>query len=273
MDQIDIRKLAREMLTALDSGSLVAPPTRGYPDLDFAAAYKVAAEEIRLRRYRGERPVGRKVGYTNRNIWEQYDVHEPIWGNMYKHTVHFARENSAVCSLSGMIAPRIEPEIAFQLSAPLPLGCDDPAVILRSVEWMARTFEIVDCHYTDWKFRGPDSVVDFSHHAALIVGEPAAVREASIPGLVDQLRDCRVTLLRNGETVDSGVGSNALGHPALVLGLLADVIDMQPEAEPLTRGEIITTGTLTAAVPVKAGETWCTEVDGLALPSLTLSLK
>lgn len=273
MDQIDIPKLAREMLTALDSGALVVPPTQRYPDLDFPTAYKVAAEEIRLRRERGEWSVGRKVGYTNRNIWEQYDVHEPIWGHVYSHTVQFAVSNSAVRSLSGMIAPRIEPEIAFKLSAPLPLGCDDPAVILRSVEWVARTFEIVDCHYADWKFSGPDSVVDFSHHAALIVGEPVAVREADIPGVVDQLRDCRVTLLRKGEIVDTGVGSNALGHPALVLGLLADVIGMQPEAEPLTTDKIITTGTLTAAMPVRAGETWRTEVDGLALPALTLTLE
>ena len=273
MDQLDIRKLAREMLTALDTGALVAPPTRRYPDLDFPAAYRVASEEIRWRRDRGETPVGRKVGYTNRNIWEQYAVHEPIWGHMYEHTVQLARDNEARLPLARMIAPRIEPEIAFKLRAPLPVGCDDPAVILKSVEWMARTFEIVDCHYADWKFRGPDSVVDFSHHAALIVGEPVAVREADIPGLVDQLRDCRVTLLRNGETMDTGVGSNALGHPALVLGLLADVIGTQPAAERLTAGEIITTGTLTAAMPVKAGETWRTEVDGLALPALTLTLE
>ena len=268
---LDIHALAQELLAALDHATLVTPPTKRWPDLDFATAYLVAAETTRLRRARGERPVGRKIGYTNRAIWAQYDVHQPIWAHAYGHTVHHAHDNSAAQSLARMVAPRIEPEIAFRLSATLPVGCTDPAVILRSVEWMARAFEIVDCHYADWKFKGPDSVIDFGHHAALIVGEPRAIATADIQALVNELRDCRVTLVQDGAIAATGVGANALDHPALALAFLADIVASQPEAAPIDAGEIVTTGTLTAALPVKPGETWRTDTEGLMLPPLTVT--
>ncbi len=36
---------------------------------------------------RGERPVGRKIGFTNRTIWAEYGVYAPIWGDMYDTTL------------------------------------------------------------------------------------------------------------------------------------------------------------------------------------------
>ena len=271
MDAVDIRSLAREMLVALDTATLVTPPSQRYRALTFADAYAVAAEESRVRQERGDRRVGRKIGYTNRNIWAQYNMDQPIWDHVYEHTVHYASAGSTTLSIGGMVAPRIEPEIAFRLRRPVAAGYDDPAVVLESVEWVARSFEIVDCHYADWKFAGPDSVIDFGHHAALIIGEPREVRAAEIASLTEALRDCRVTLFRTGAPVDSGLGSNALGHPALAMAYLADVVASQPGAPPLAAGEVITTGTLTAAMPVQAGETWRTDTDGLPFPPLTVT--
>src|SRR5207244_7008147 len=122
----------------------------------------------------------------------------------------------------------------------------------------------------DWKFTAPDSVIDFGHHAALIVGESLAVTSGNIAQLTEALGTCNVTLSKNGNIVDRGVGANALGHPALALAFLANVIAAQPEAAPLAAGEIITTGTLTAALPVQAGETWTTDTDGLPLRRLSV---
>jgi 2-oxo-3-hexenedioate decarboxylase len=76
-----------------------------------------------------------------------------------------------------------------------------------------------------------------------------------------------VTLSRNGEVRDRGVGANALGHPAAALAHLAAVLASQPQSEPLAAGEIITTGTLTAALPVRPGEVWSSQYDGL--PGIT----
>jgi 2-oxo-3-hexenedioate decarboxylase len=84
------------------------------------------------------------------------------------------------------------------------------------------------------------------------------------------LRDCRALLLRDGQIADRGLGANALGHPALALAFLADVLAGQPQFEPLGAGEVVTTGTLTAALPIAAGETWRFELDGIALAPLSI---
>jgi 2-oxo-3-hexenedioate decarboxylase len=70
-------------------------------------------------------------------------------------------------------------------------------------------------------------------------------------------------LFRGGQLVDQGAGANVLGSPLLALGHLVALLEKQPEAPPLRAGDIITTGVLTDAHPVAAGETWRTEVSGL----------
>jgi 2-keto-4-pentenoate hydratase len=70
--------------------------------------------------------------------------------------------------------------------------------------------------------------------------------------------------------IDRGVGSNVLGSPALALAHLAKLLAEQPQAPKLAAGEIVTTGTITDAWPVKAGEVWCSDYGALGLDGLIL---
>ncbi len=70
--------------------------------------------------------------------------------------------------------------------------------------------------------------------------------------------------------MDRGVGANALDHPALALAFLADLVGRESGFDALAAGEIITTGTLTAALPILAGETWNSEYGGLPVTGLRL---
>jgi 2-oxo-3-hexenedioate decarboxylase len=262
---------ARTLLDAYDHGALAPPPSHGAADFDWNAAYDIAAEMVRLRIARGERRVGRKIGFTNRNIWPQYGATSPIWSHVYDSTLIRARGNAATLSLRGAVSPRIEPELAFGLRAPVSPGSKDPARILEAVDWMAPSFEIVDCHYADWKFKPADSVADQSFHWRLIVGERRPVPKSALASVADALRDCRLALACDGKLMDEGTGSNALGHPALALAFLADILASQPQFDALGAGEIITTGTLTAALPIEAGQTWVSTISGLPLGPLTAS--
>lgn len=223
-----------------------------------------------MRRSRGERPAGRKIGFTNRNIWPEYGATSPIWAHVYDTTLIFATGNRAKVSLATSASPRIEPEIAFRLSAPIAPGLRDPAQILRSIEWFAPSFEIVDCHFADWKFKSADSAADQSFHWRLVIGTPHPAAGVDTATLAVQLRDCQLALSRGEEIRDRGVGSNALDHPALALAFLADILARQPQFAPLAAGEIITTGTLTAALPIRAGETWTSTISGLPVAPLTV---
>jgi 2-oxo-3-hexenedioate decarboxylase len=223
----------------------------------------VAAAILGLRRARGEKPVGRKIGFTNRNIWAQYGATAPIWAHVYDRTVQHAENGRAAISLKGSVQPRLEPEIAFKLKAPLPPSVNDPIHVLDRIEWYAPSFEIVDCHFADWKFGPADSAADFSFHWRLIVGKPQPVRAGDAKALLAQLGECGISLAKDGTIVDRGVGANALGHPLAALTHLVGMVARQSLFEPLAAGEIITTGTLTTAMPIRAGETWSSAYEGL----------
>jgi len=270
--RIEVKDIARELLDALDHGKSISSIVTRDPGFGWDEGYAVAAEIVKLRRARGERTVGRKIGFTNRNIWAEYGATAPIWAHVYDRTVVVVERNRAVVSLKGSARPRLEPEIAFKLKAPLAGGVTDPVQVLERIEWVSASFEIVDCHFADWKFRSAESVADFSLHWRLILGTPSPVRAHEIPALAAQLRDCRVTLSRNGEVRDRGVGANALGHPAAALAHLAAVLAGQASFEPLAAGEIVTTGTLTAALPIAAGERWISDYAGLPVTGLELKL-
>ena len=257
------RIVVGELMDALDQGKVIPSVIERNPQFDWDAAYRVAAEIVKLRRTRGEKTVGRKIGFTNRNIWAEYGATAPIWAHIYDRTVQFADGHRATVSLGGSVQPRLEPEIAFKLKAPLRAGVNHPALVLETIEWLAPSFEIVDCHFAGWKFGPAESAADFSFHWRLIVGTPCAIQRDAIAGLVDQLKDCNVALSKNGQVTDRGTGANALGHPALALAFLADILMRQPQFEPLAAGEIITTGTLTAAMPIRPGETWSSRYEGL----------
>lgn len=268
---MDTKAIAVELLDALDRGGTICSVVERHHRFEWADGYNVAADLLALRQRRGEQPVGRKIGFTNRNIWPEYGATSPIWAPVYDRTLVYARNHRATVSLRGAARPRLEPEIAFKLKAALPAGISQPARVLQQIEWFAPSFEIVDCHFEDWKFKPADAVADFSLHWRLIVGEPCTVRASDIESLVESLRDCEVTLRCDGTVRDRGTGSNALGHPATALVFLADILSRQPQFAPLTAGEIITTGTLTAALPIRSGETWSSEYRGLPVTGLQLA--
>jgi 2-oxo-3-hexenedioate decarboxylase len=168
------------------------------------------------------------------------------------------------------VAPKIEPEIAFRLSLPVPAGLKDPVAVLAHVDWMAPAFEIVHCHYPHWRFTPPDSAADAALHFRLIVGQPVPLGP-DLDKLARELRECRAALRCETEVMDIGTGANALDHPALALAFLADLLATQPFMPPLAAGEIVSTGTLTSALPVQPGETWSYDLAGIGLAPLEVT--
>src|SRR5688572_5141465 len=261
-----------ELLTAWDAGRCMPSIAARTHAFGWDDAYAISAELIRLRRARGEKTVGRKIGFTNRNIWPQYGATSPIWHHVYDRTLVFADHGKATLSLAGSCQPLIEPEIAFKLRDPVPTNCTDPATILQSIEWYAPSFEIVCCHFHGWKCTPAEFAADFSLHWRLVTGTPVAVNPENVSELAKQLGECNVSLSKNENVMDRGKGSNALDHPALALAFLADILARQPAFDALAAGEIITTGTLTNALPISAGEIWQSRYEGLpGVHGLTLN--
>lgn len=224
-----------------------------------------------LRVARGERPVGRKVGFTNRRIWPEYDVWAPIWGPMYDTTVHELAQVGDGFSLAALTEPRIEPEIMFGLARAPRAGMDDAAV-LDCIEWVAHGYEIVQSIFPGWKLAGADSEAAYGLHGALLIGprHPVAPNRAQ---WLATLHDFEIDLLCNGDVVDRSRSSFVLEGPISSIRYLMDVLAGLPDHAPLAEGEIITTGTLTRAMPIAPGQVWTTQVRGVGLDGVRLVTK
>jgi 2-oxo-3-hexenedioate decarboxylase len=259
--------LARELLALDDAPREVPQFTARYEGLSADDGYRAAAQVHAHRLARGWRPVGRKIGFTNRTIWPRYGVHEPMWGTLYDRTLIRAERDHATIPLAALVQPRIEPEICFRLKA-VPRS-SAPERLLEAIDWIAHSIEIVHCYHPGWKVTLADCTATNGLHGRLIVGTPVPV--AQIAGLVQMLPAAEVTLSRGDTVVDRGVGTNVLGSPLAALAHLVDALARRPDERQLEAGEVISTGTLTDAHPVRAGETWTTAFRGLPLPGLTLS--
>jgi 2-oxo-3-hexenedioate decarboxylase len=259
---------ATELLDALDRNLQIEPITSRDPSFDDAAAYQVGAELFRRRCARGENPLGRKIGFTNRTIWPEYGVYTPMWAHVYDTTVTFFDGPEGSLKIGHLAEPRIEPEILLHFKSS-PAGAKTEAEILECIDWIAHSIEIVQSHFPAWKFVAADTAADFGLHGALIVGPKCPVEGLGSPAdLIQTLRTFRVALSRDGQVQAEGGGFNVLDSALLAFAHLQTVLEGLPQFEPVQAGEIVTTGTLTAALPIQAGQTWSTAFDGLGVSGL-----
>ncbi len=259
--------IASELLEALDKRSIIEPFTRRDHRFDTRVAYEVSAEIVNRRRARGETPIGRKIGFTNRLIWDEYGVSAPMWGHVYDRTVTLLSEPSGRLAISHLSQPRIEPEIMLHFRESPQFARDDDE-LLSTIDWIAHGFEIVQTHFLDWKFALPDTVADFGLHGALMVGPPQPVER--FDDLARTLQTFTIELARNGSNAARGRGSNVLDGPLQATLFLLRVLRDQKLFDPVAAGEIVTTGTLTPALPISSGETWTTRLAGIDVPGVTV---
>jgi 2-oxo-3-hexenedioate decarboxylase len=265
-------ELAREVLAAFATGRQITPFSERFAGFDMDAAYAVSEEIRRLRGGRRERAVGRKIGFTNRTIWSEYGVHAPIWSYVYDTTVHTLPPFDAIFRLRPFLEPRIEPEIVFGLArAPEP-GMDERA-LLSCMGWIAHGYEIVQSLFPRWKFTAPDTVAALGLHGALLLGPQRRLEETEAEMWLDALPAFEIALVRNDSVMDRGRSANVLGGPLSALRHLVDGLANDPRHPPLGPGEMISTGTLTRALPVRPGETWRTALTGIPIDGLRVTLQ
>jgi 2-keto-4-pentenoate hydratase len=262
--------IAAEAYSVLGTGRQIAPFSSRFSDFELKDAYRVTAKVRALREKAGEVARGRKIGFTNRTIWAEYDVFAPNWGTMYDRTVRNLADIGGVFSLAGLAEPRIEPEIVFGLARP-PTSEMNDASLLATLDWVAHGFEIVQSPFANWKFSPADTVVANALHGALLIG-PTFPVAGNADRWLNTLSAFEIDLKRNGAVMDHGRAANVLDGPLNALRHLVELLAAEHDNPPLAAGEIVTTGTLTRALPIAPGETWTTELFGVALPGLSVRL-
>ncbi len=201
--------------------------------------YAIQALSLARRYGRGERRVGVKMGLTSRVKMTQVGVNEMIWGRL---TDAMRVEEGGSISLARYAHPRVEPELAFLMKAPL-AGEVSAVEALAAVEAVAPAMEIIDSRYQDFKFTLPDVVADNSSSSGFVLGGwHSPTLDFSNLGLVMEA---------DGRAVQMGSTAAILGQP--VRSLVAAARMVARWGESLKPGDIVLAGGITAAHPLAVG--------------------
>lgn len=260
--------IATEAFGALGDSPQIAPFSARPGGLTVEDAYRVTPLIRRMYEARGAKAIGRKIGFTNRTIWTQYGVYAPVWGHVFDQTLHDLATTETL-SLAAFPEPRIEPEIVFGL-AKTPSAAMDETELLSCIAWVALGFEIVQSIFPDWKFAAADTIAANGVHGALMIGprHPIAPHAAQWQRTLSAFE---IELSCDGrQLVDRGHGGNVLDGPISALRHLVGLLANDAYNLPLAADEIITTGTLTKAMPIAPGETWTATPTGIALDGIRI---
>jgi 2-oxo-3-hexenedioate decarboxylase len=266
-----VEAIAAEMLSLLGAGRQVKPLTERYPGFDLAEAYAVAERIRDLRAARGETAVGRKIGFTNRAAWAAYGISGPVWNYVYDDTVLDLAAAGHSVSIAGLPEPRIEAELMFHFfKAPSPDMGEDQ--LMGCVDWIAHGFEIVQSIFPEWHFTAADALAAYGVHGRLLIGERRMVKDAP-QAWREALAGFSVEIVSSEGTSRRGHARDVLGSPVKALTFLLREIARFPGTRPLAAGEIVTTGTITEAMPLAMGQTWTTKLTGIGLPGLEVTIR
>ena len=253
--------IADEISKAISQTQQIVPFSKRGIFLSLQDAYDVAGL---VKESLGLPPeIGKKIGFTNRNIWDVYNVNEPIWGPITSKSVSFAETSFQKIDLSQFCEPRIEPEVVICLREK-PRHYDEDLNIF--IDWIAPGFEVVDSIYANWSFALPDTIASGGLHGCLVIGKKLFINN----DVERDLADLKVRLFKDASFEEEGTGANVLDGPVSAVRYLHKSLAAIKNQVLLSSGNIITTGTMTDAKPVFPGEKWTGKFEGIIESDLSV---
>ncbi|QSB15989.1 fumarylacetoacetate hydrolase family protein [Natronosporangium hydrolyticum] len=251
-------------LTAAYQTGVGCPPLRGrlLPAGEMAAAYAVQQAQLVQWTAAGRRPVGAKIGLTSRVVQAQLGVDQPDFGVLL---ADMAVPDGEQLGWQGLLAPRVEAEVAFVLGADLTVPDPTVAEVIGAVDYLLPAIEIVDSRVAGWDISIVDTVADNASSGRFVLGT------APRPVSAVDLRGCGMVLERNGRPVSTGAGAACLGNPLHAVAWLAGV--RAAAGAPLRAGDLVLSGALGPMVPVSGGEAFEARISGLGSVRVCFELR
>lgn len=249
-------ELAAELHSARLGRKPITRLTDRHPSLTEADAYAIQAEGIKLREADNEQVIGGKLGFTSRAMRDAMGVHSPNYGWL---TNAMLLDDESV-DLEQLIHPKVEPEIAFLLSADLDNPEAGAADVMEATGAVMPCFEVVDSRYERFEFFANDNIADNSSAGKLVLGP-----KSEPPGDLSLLG---VVVSEDDEVRFTAAGAAALDDPSKAVAWMARAV--AGTDRPLAAGDIVISGGLTAPIDLKAGMTVTAEFDRIGTCELSV---
>jgi 2-keto-4-pentenoate hydratase len=213
------------------------------PAVSVEDAYQVQWCGVALRVREGARVIGHKVGLTSKAMQQQFGIDEPDSGLLLDRMIV---DLGDVLAVDGLLAPRVEAEIAFRLGTDVQSREMSEEALREAVAETFLALEVIDSRYGLNGLTLADSVADNAACARIVLGQP-------VQGVPQNLTDELLTLSVDGTMAVSGYGRAVLGNPVRSLLWLARRLDASGVG--LRAGDIVLAGAVHASLALGAGQT------------------
>ena len=232
MTSNDIIETAAKRLRAAEASKIPCAPIRDLLGMeDLAGAYAVQKINTNHRVASGGRVIGHKIGLTAPVVQKQLGVDQPDFGLLW-HDKEIM--NGGEISVSELMQPKAEAEIAFVLGKDLNADFITSIDVLNAVEYALASIEVVGSRISNWDIKITDTIADNASASHWVVGhQPVKLQHLD-------LVNCKMSMKNNGKVVSEGIGSACLGSPINALLWLAR--KMVQMGEPLKAGDLILSG-------------------------------
>jgi len=255
-----IHELGDTLFRALENRTTIAPLTETHPAITVDDAYRISLRLLENRLAKGEKVIGKKIGVTSQAVMDMLNVHQPDFGFMTDAMRHDG--DMPISQL--LIQPRAEGELAFILKKDLVGPSVTMADVIAATEAIVPCFEVVDSRIHDWKIKIQDTVSDNASCGLFTINESAAINPDGL-----DLSTCVMTVTKNGKETSRGLGSAAMGNPAICVAWLANTLG--EFGIKLNAGDVILSGSLVPLEPVRAGDSMTVSVEGIGACSVNFT--
>lgn len=233
--------MAKMLVDAHMNNELIPVLSKTDSTMTASQAYEIQKQYVN-RRLEGDSIAGYKAGLTTPGAQKKFGVNESVAGVLY---LSGKKSGSPLILSEAFAMPMIETEIAFYVKRTIKRKIDTVTELKECIGAVLPSIELPDLNFADLKaLKGIDLIAGNVSATQFIVGDK---KNRSM-----DLDSVSVILTRNGETVNEGKGSDAMGSQwKAALWLVNTMVEKGWTIKP---GDVLMTGALGNMIPGKPGQ-------------------
>ena len=210
--------------------------------LNVAQGYELQAAIAQLRRDRGERVIGYKVGCTAPKVRAQLGIDHCITGRIYDSERH---SSGTTLSRGKYASLAIEGELALELAREPSPGDFIEDMIPTCV---ARIIPVIELHHFVMRGEQPSAgevIANNAIHAGIVTGRGVMVEQVQVVGT-----EPRLAIYEDDQLLEACAGLSLIQTIGSSLQWLTEMV--HERGEKLNAGQIILTGSIPSLIPMEA---------------------